>query len=110
MGYAQMHPGQLFSIGNIDTITKDVPHRFKDNKNGDASIAFFSKYDSQWKSKAGIYNDMTLGDDTYSKQYGIACYPVKTSINTEPDNVVDLVDTYFTGRLNDLDPEIAGHS
>ena len=108
VGYAQMYPDNLFGMGNLDTITKDCPHRFKDNKNKDASIALFSKYDADWKSKAILYNDMVLGDDTYSKQYGIACYPVNTSINTEPDKIVDLVDTYFTGHMNSLDPKIAG--
>ena len=107
LGYAQMLPSSLFGMGNINTITEEVPHRFKDNKNQDASIAVFSKYDAYWKEKAPTYNDMVFGDDTYSKQYGIACYPVSTSINTEPDNIVDLVGTYWRGFCNNLPEKIA---
>lgn len=39
--------GFIQGLFRVKKIRTDV-HHFKDNKNGDASIPFFSKYDSKW--------------------------------------------------------------
>ena len=75
IGYRQMITyedavifGWVHGLYNIKKIVDpDVPHRFKDNKNKDASIAFYSKNDSSWQSKIvtdGMPN-ISFGDDCH---------------------------------------------
>jgi hypothetical protein len=65
VGYTQMWAGynDMQEIEqDLYVVTEMVDdtqiHRFKDNKNKDASIAFFSKYQSDWKQnvKYGGYD------------------------------------------------------
>jgi hypothetical protein len=54
VGYTQMWSNAGPNINNdLYVVTEMVDdtqiHRFKDNKNTDASIAFFSKYQSDWR-------------------------------------------------------------
>ena len=80
---------------NLDSITHNVPHRFRDNKMKNANMAVFSKYISDWKDKVrfnnfpdnaaniGDFNFEGVGkiahtppslDDTLGKKYGIGIY------------------------------------
>ena len=112
VGYTQMIPygddvlfGLVVGLYNIKKIEDpDVPHRFKDNKNKDASIAFYSKYDSSWQSKIvtdGMSN-ISFGDDSLSSQYNVGCYPVNIRSHSGPDPLYDLTDTYWVGCANNV--------
>jgi len=106
----------------------EVPHRFKNNKEHDASINFFSRYDSDWKKKyrtdnfsngsnmssqimgQGTYYldhmDMDNIDDSLSKQYGIGVYPVKMQAKPNELYTYDLTNTYWqaTTYFNQVNP------
>ena len=92
-------PGELVYMGlyNIQHMDDDTVHHFKDNKNKDARIAFYSRYDPDWQSKVNIdgLNSVSFGDDTWAKQYNIGCYPV--SIQAHEETLYDLTDTYWVG-------------
>eukprot|EP00750_Incisomonas_marina_P024690 INCI5139.35.p1 GENE.INCI5139.35~~INCI5139.35.p1 ORF type:complete len:564 (-),score=78.78 INCI5139.35:62-1687(-) len=55
----------LYNIQHSDYTT----HHFKDNKNKDAAIAFYSRYDSSWQSKVNTdgldTTDLSFGDDSW---------------------------------------------
>ena len=96
-------PGQVVYLGlyNIQHID-DTTHHFKDNKNKDASIAFYSKYDPDWQSKVNTdgLNAITFGDDSLSKQYNVGVYPV--SMQSHEKVLYDLTDTYWIGCANNV--------
>lgn len=105
----------------------DVPHRFKNNKEHDASINFYSKYNSNWKNLyrtdnfngnsissghegQGTYNTNHIKvddvDDSLSEQYNVGVYPV--SIQAKPNELYtyDLTKTYWQGTtyFNSIEP------
>ena len=88
----------FYNIQHID----DTTHHFKDNKNKDASIAFYSRYDSSWQSKVRTdgLNPISFGDDSLSKQYNVGCYPV--SMQSHEEVLYDLTDTYWIGCANNV--------
>ena len=98
----------LYNIQHSDYTT----HHFKDNKNKDAAIAFYSRYDSSWQSKVNTDGldtaDLSFGDDSLSNQYNVGCYPVNMKGSKGPEYTYDLTDTYWKGYLDKLDPEIQG--
>jgi hypothetical protein len=115
---------------SIKTITQDVSHRFENNKNGDASLAVKSKYYPEWKSimrtdnfknvntdlnnlyegngkyNLDFFNELEL-DDSLSKQYDLGCYPVSIRSNRSPEAYYNLTNTYWTGLMEDISPDIA---
>ena len=98
----------LYNIQHSDYTT----HHFKDNKNKDAGIAFYSRYDSSWQSKVNTDGldtaDLSFGDGSLSNQYNVGCYPVNMKGSKGPEYTYDLTDTYWKGYLDKLDPEIQG--
>ncbi len=78
-------------------------HRFKNNKMGDASIAFFSKYQSDWKDNLQTDGyDMTgvdYGDDSLSQKYNIMVVPVNTKASKLSNYYIDITNTYWIGAL-----------
>ena len=76
-------------------------HRFKDNKMGDASIAFFSKYQSDWKDNLRTDGyDMTgvdYGDDSLSQKYNIMVVPVNMKASKLSNYYIDITNTYWIG-------------
>ena len=122
VGYTQMvvqgdtipdplDPSNLIMEGlfNISAIKEDV-HHFKDNKNGDASIAFYSRYDSNWKNKVNTQNldNISFENDSLSKQYNVGCYPVKMKSHSGPDTTYDLTDTYWVGCCKNVPERVQG--
>ena len=84
--------------------SKTPPHFFKNNKNQDASIAFFSKYDSDWKTKVKLgdidTDDMDLlKDDSLSEQYNVGCYPVKIYPTDKPKTLYNIESTIWVGKF-----------
>ena len=100
----------LEGLYNLTAIKTDVPH-FKDNKNKDAAIAFYSQYDSSWQQKVKTDNldvdNISFADDSLSKQYNVGCYPITIKGSTGPDYHYDLTDTYWRGYMNNLSEPIA---
>ena len=116
----------FYNIQHID----DTTHHFKDNKNKDAAIAFYSRYDSSWQSKVNTdgLDNISFGDencpcgnlpknsnanaccscDSLSNQYNVGCYPVTMQAATGPEFTYDLTDTYWKGYLDKIDPAIQG--
>ena len=90
--------------------TDDNTHHFKDNKNKDASIAFYSRYDSSWQSKVNTdgLDNISFGDDSLSKQYNVGCYPVTMQGYQGLEFTYDLTDTYWKGYFNGLPEAIRG--
>ena len=84
--------------------TEAPPHFFKNNKNQDASIAFCSKYDSDWKTKLQL-GDISSDDvelieaDSLSKQYNVGCYPVQIYPTDAPKTLYNIQDTYWVGQF-----------
>ena len=80
-------------------------HHFKDNKNKDASIGFYSKYDPDWQSKVNTdgLNAVSFGDDSLSKQYNVGCYPVSMQF---PCPTLDFL--YKIGAGHDADHQQHG--
>ena len=92
----------------IRHFTQAPPHFFKNNKNGDASIAMSSRYNSAWKTKA-IGDHMTFGScDSLSQQYDVGAYPVtiKSAAPNPAGFELDLDNTFYVGSFNDLDPAL----
>ena len=92
-------------FATIKNFTNPPPQFFKNNKNKDASIAFSSKYDSSWKTKA-VGDNMTFGDDALSKKYNVGAYPVTIYSNSKNVDLYDLTDTYYIGACTDVAPII----
>eukprot|EP00750_Incisomonas_marina_P022632 INCI4988.14.p1 GENE.INCI4988.14~~INCI4988.14.p1 ORF type:complete len:683 (+),score=112.28 INCI4988.14:1219-3267(+) len=97
----------MTGLYNLSAIRTDV-HHFKDNKNKDASIAFFSKYDASWQSKVRTDNldNISFDDDSLSKQYNVGCYPVTMQAAPGPEFTYDLTDTYWKGYMSNLQPPV----
>lgn len=116
---------------SIESISSDVPHRFKDNKEKNCSMAVKSRYDSSWRSKMKLSNTPQSGtnddltklyegngyyehsglyttniDDSLSQKYNIGAYPIDMYPNKGPTQLYDLTDTYWIGTANNLDPAI----
>lgn len=107
----------LSYIAVIAEIDQDVPHRFKDNKEKNASIAFKSRYIENWRELmkfdnldgaenledlpegCGMYDtsyfDPNTQDDTLSKQYNIGVYPIDMHANKNPIVLYELSNTYW---------------
>ena len=91
----------LYNIQHSDYTT----HHFKDNKNKDAAIAFYSRYDSAWQSKVNTegLNNISFGtDDLLSQQNNVGCYPVIMQGTPGPAFHYVLTDTYWRGYMNNL--------
>ena len=87
----------------IQAIYKNVPHRFKDNKNKNAAMALYSRYDKNMKSKlkTDILETHSVGDDSLSEKYDVAVVPVTMYSNKAP-KLVDITDTYWIGCCKDV--------
>lgn len=103
-------------ISTVISIEEDVPH-FKDNKEGNASIAFKSRYLSNWRELmkfrnidddqnledmpdgCGIsdmsYFDPNTQDDSLSSKYDIGVYPIDMHANKNPIVLYDLSNTFW---------------
>ena len=97
----------LYNIQHID----DTTHHFKDNKNKDASIAFYSRYDPGWQSKVRLDDldttNLSFGDDSLSKQNNVGCYPINMQVaKTATYNVSE---TYWYGHCGDLHHTLSGY-
>ena len=106
VGYTQLISHDL--IGNtrqedlyrIEEITEDVPHRFKNNKNGDASMAVCSRYNPNWYKlidATGMDGTATLflGSDLNVK-YDVGVYPVVIPSSNLIPYYWDLANTYWS--------------
>lgn len=96
----------------IQAIFKNVPHRFKDNKNKNAAMALYSRYDSSWRDKVKTdILDTTYfrieDDDSLSKQYNVGVYPITMRPTKAAPFWFDLTNTYWKGYCNSLPEPIA---
>ncbi len=65
---------------------------------GDASIAFFSKYQSDWKDNLRTdgygMTDVDYGDDSLSQKYNIMVVPVNMKASKLSNYYIDMVNTF----------------
>ena len=92
-------PNDYYVISEI--VDDSQIHRFKDNKMGDASIAFFSKYQSDWKDNLRTdgydMTDVDYGDDSLSQKYNIMVVPVNMKASKLSNYYINIVDTFWIG-------------
>jgi len=109
VGYTQMWAGN----NNMQEIKQDLYvvtemvddsqiHRFKDNKNKDASIAFFSKYQSDWRQNVTYdgydLDGFSLGDDdSLSQKYNVMVVPVNMKGSKASNYSIDIKNTFWIG-------------
>ncbi len=128
VGYTQL---SVFNLETINVVHMETTSpnkvRFKNNKNKDASMAVFSRYDKDWKTKArtdNLSDNITMesgyrgngtydldgfstdNDDSLSKKYNVAVYPVTIRNNKAPPKLIDLTDTCWIGYAGNV-PENA---
>ncbi len=81
--------------------------RFKDNKMGDASIAFLSKYQSDWKDNLRTdgydITDVDYGDDSLSRKYNIMVVQVNMKASKLSNYFIDIVNTFWIGACTSFD-------
>jgi hypothetical protein len=114
--YAQMWSNAGPNINNdlyvVTEMVDDSPiHRFKDNKNKDASIAFFSEYQSDWMQNVKYdgydLDGFSFGDnDSLSQKYNVMVVPVNMKGSKASNYSIDLVNTFWIGACQDVDPSI----
>ena len=96
-------PEVMNGLYKIAVMAVPPTHYFKENKNKDASIAFYSKYDKSWRDKVVLgeidATDVQFEDDSLSQQYNVGCYPVTIHSNNLPEQTYNIQDTYWLGKF-----------
>jgi hypothetical protein len=71
---------------------------------GDASISFFSKYQSDWKDNLRNdgydMTDVDYGGDSLSQKYNIMVVPVNIKASKLSNYCIEIVNTFWIGACN----------